>query len=91
MAESVGKRFDIEMRNIYRRAYHEANYKATRVLQMLEQNGGFEAARLLIHSATVSARQPLTTSCNFHSRVQFLSPLYHWARKCRHESNGKQQ
>jgi len=54
MAESVRKRFDIKMWNIYRRAYHEANYNATRFLQMLEQHGGFETARLLIHSTTVS-------------------------------------
>ncbi len=84
MAESVRKRFDIEMRNIYRRAYHEANYKATRFLQMLEQNGVFETARLLIHSATVSdgytalwerGRLDLTVEALIHDNPDY-QPLF---------------
>lgn len=48
------RRFDAEMRNIYRRAYHEANYKASRFLQMLDEHGGYETARILLHASTVS-------------------------------------
>jgi len=84
MAESVRKRFDMEMQNIYRRAYHEANYNATRFLQMLERHGGFETARLLIHSPTVSegytalylrGRLDLTVEALIHDNPDF-HPLF---------------
>ena len=44
MAKSMRQLFDIEMSNIYRRAYAEANYNATRFLQMLEKYGRFGTA-----------------------------------------------
>jgi hypothetical protein len=52
--ESLEKRFDLEMLNIYLRALREANYNAKRFLRMLDDNRGRETARLLIHAPTVS-------------------------------------
>ncbi len=78
------KRFEIQMSNIYRRAYHEANYKATRFLQMLEHHGGFETARLLIYSPTVSdgytalwerGRLDLTVEAQIHDNPDY-HPLF---------------
>lgn len=46
--------FNEEMLNIYRRALSEAHYKATRFLSMLNEHGGLETARLLIHLSSVS-------------------------------------
>lgn len=54
MSDQLESQFNKEMWNIYRKAYSEANYKATRYLQMLEKHGGLETAKLLIHSPTVS-------------------------------------
>lgn len=42
--------FDEEMLNIYRRALAEANYNASRFLQMLNEHGGIGTARILINS-----------------------------------------
>ena len=42
------------MMDIYRRALAEANYKATRFLQMLHEHRGLATAQILLHSATVS-------------------------------------
>ena len=46
--------FDEAMLGIYKRALSEAHYKATRFLAMLQEHGGLETARLLIHSPNVS-------------------------------------
>ena len=43
--------FDAAMMDIYRRARAEANYTATRYLQMLNEHRGLETARLLLHAA----------------------------------------
>ncbi|MBP7529222.1 MAG: hypothetical protein KA801_14945 [Syntrophorhabdaceae bacterium] len=46
--------FDIAMMDIYHRAWYEARYRATRYLQMLQEHGGIETAKILLHSAHVS-------------------------------------
>ena len=46
--------FELAMRDIYRRAKIEANYNANRFLQMIENEGGLETARILLHSQHVS-------------------------------------
>ena len=46
--------FDQEMLRIYQRALSEANYKATRFLNMLHEHRGLETARILLHVANVS-------------------------------------
>jgi hypothetical protein len=48
------EQFDEEMLNIYKRARKEANYTAKRFLDMLNEHGGLQTARLLIHSGSVS-------------------------------------
>lgn len=47
-------RFDTAMLDIYRRAKTEAGYNATRYLQMLDEHGGLDTARILLHAQTVS-------------------------------------
>ncbi len=47
-------RFNAQMLNIYHRAKDEVNYKASRFFHMVGENGGFETARTLINSSTVS-------------------------------------
>lgn len=42
------------MLDIYRRAKSEAGYNATRFLSMVSEQGGYEAARTLLHAAKVS-------------------------------------
>lgn len=54
MHEELIRCFEIEMRNIYRRAYNETGYKATRFLQMLDKHKGYKTARILINSPTIS-------------------------------------
>jgi len=51
---SLASAFDEEMLRIYERALSEANYKATRFLQMLTEHRGLETAKILLHSTTVS-------------------------------------
>jgi hypothetical protein len=46
--------FQFAMRDIYRRALHEANYKATRYHRMLDDHGELETAHILINSPRVS-------------------------------------
>jgi len=46
--------FDEEMLRIYQRAHSEADYNATRFLQMLHEHRGLDTARILLHSANVS-------------------------------------
>ncbi len=52
--EALEREFDLAMRGIYRRAKLVANYTATRFLRMLDENGGLETAKTLIHSKQVS-------------------------------------
>ena len=54
MEDGLNARFNLAMRDIYKRARLEANYNASRYLQMLDQNGGIETAHILINSPTVS-------------------------------------
>lgn len=54
MDNSLLAEFDEEMFRIYQRARSEANYNASRFLQMLHGHRGLETARILIHSPTVS-------------------------------------
>ena len=54
MKEDVKERFNLAMRNIYKRAKYEAKYNATRYLQMLDENGGIGTAHILINASTVS-------------------------------------
>ena len=48
------EKFDEDMLRIYQKALSEANYNATRFLQMLHEHRGLGTARILIHSPTVS-------------------------------------
>lgn len=52
--EALVAEFDQQMLRIYQRALSEANYKATRFLQMLHEHRGLETARILLHSPNVS-------------------------------------
>ncbi len=54
MTESLEKRFDEEMRNIYWRALNEANHNAHIFKRMLGEHGGRETARRLINAPKVS-------------------------------------
>lgn len=54
MTEQLRRRFDAEMQAIYTRARDEADYNATRYLQMLSDHGGLETARKLIGASNVS-------------------------------------
>ena len=47
-------RFDAAMMDVYRRAKSEANYNATRYLQMLIEHRGRVTARILLHPDTFS-------------------------------------
>ena len=46
--------FNQAMHDVYRRAISEANYRATRFLDMLYRHGGLETARILLHAPKVS-------------------------------------
>jgi hypothetical protein len=46
--------FDDEMLRIYQRALGEADYNASRFLQMLHEHRGLETARILLHATGVS-------------------------------------
>jgi len=46
--------FDGAMQDIYRRALSEADYRATRFLEMLYVHRGLETARILLHAPKVS-------------------------------------
>jgi hypothetical protein len=47
-------RFHEAMLHIYKTALAETGYNATRFLRMVSENGGLQAARTLLHAATVS-------------------------------------
>jgi hypothetical protein len=54
MPAELQTRFHEAMLEIYRRAKSDAGYNATRFLGMVSEQGGYEAARTLIHASTVS-------------------------------------
>src|SRR5262245_3410702 len=54
MATELEKEFHEAMLEVYRRAKAEAGYTATRFFGMLDERGGLETARHLLHASTVS-------------------------------------
>ena len=54
MPTDLEARFHAAMLNIYHRAQSEASYNATRFVGMVSSQGGYDAARTLIHSPKVS-------------------------------------
>ena len=54
MPSDLERRFDKAMFAIYTRAKNEAGYTASRFFTMVTEQGGYEAARTLLHAATVS-------------------------------------
>ena len=54
MPTDLEKRFNEAMVDVYRRAKDEARYTASRFLGMVTELGGYETARTLLHSPTVS-------------------------------------
>ena len=53
MNSDLEQQFDSAMMNSYKRAKAEANYTATRFLQMLTTSSGLDVARTLLHSSAV--------------------------------------
>ena len=54
MTTDIQLEFDVAMMDIYHRAKYEAGYNATRYLQMLQEYGGIETAKILLHTTHVS-------------------------------------
>lgn len=54
MPTELEKNFHAAMLDVYHRAKSEAGYNATRFLSMVSDQGGYEAARILLHAANVS-------------------------------------
>lgn len=54
MVSNLKDRFNLSMYDIYKKAKTEVKYNATRYLHLLDAHGGFETARILINSPTVS-------------------------------------
>jgi hypothetical protein len=52
--QQLVEEFDQAMHAIYERALSEANYRATRFLDMLYQHRGLEIVRILLHAPKVS-------------------------------------
>lgn len=52
--EDLERKFDVAMREIYVRAKTEVGYNATRFLQMLDEHGGLETAKILLKGQHVS-------------------------------------
>jgi hypothetical protein len=50
MNKDLERQFDKAMISIYERALIECRYKATRFLQMIHENGGFQTAKTLLHT-----------------------------------------
>lgn len=82
--EALVAKFDDAMLQIYARALSEANYKATRFLQMLHDHRGLETARILLHSPSVSegytalwqrGRLDLTVEAVIHNNPEW-HPLF---------------
>ncbi len=82
--EALVAAFDEEMLRIYKRAHSEANYNASRFLQMLHEHRGLETARILLHATNVSegytalwqrGRIDLTVEAVIHDNVKW-HPLF---------------
>jgi hypothetical protein len=54
MPTELEKRFHSAMLDIYLRAKSEAGYNASRFPGMVSEQGGYEAARTLLHASKVS-------------------------------------
>lgn len=54
MPTALEREFHREMVNIYNRAQNEANYVATRFIQMVAEHGGLATAKILINTAIPS-------------------------------------
>ena len=54
MSSELEERFDDVMMEIYQRAKSEANYNATRFLQMLLEHRGLKTAQILLEAGVVS-------------------------------------
>ena len=54
MTNDLEQAFHEAMKTIYIRAKEEADYTATRFMQMVANKGGLETAQYLLHSSTVS-------------------------------------
>jgi hypothetical protein len=52
--KGVEQHFDAAMMNIYHQARDEAQYNATRYLQMLYEHRGLRTAQILLHARNVS-------------------------------------
>jgi len=52
--KDIEREFDAAMMDVYRRAKYEAGYNATRYLQMLQEHGGLNTAKILLHASHVS-------------------------------------
>lgn len=52
--EALVAAFNEEMFGVYQRSRSEAHYNATRFLQMLQEHGGLQTARILLHAPSVS-------------------------------------
>ena len=50
MPQSLEEQFQEQMVNIYRNALKQANYKATKFLEMVTMQGGLAAAKALLHT-----------------------------------------
>lgn len=50
----IERAFHDAMLDVYKRAKSEAGYNATRFLTMVNEHGGLETARILLHSQDVS-------------------------------------
>jgi len=76
--------FDEAMYEVYRLALSEANYKASRFLEMLYAHRGLETARILLHAPNVSdgytalwerGRLDLTVEAVIHDNAKW-HPLF---------------
>jgi hypothetical protein len=83
-AQKLVEEFDEAMYEVYRRAFSEANYSATRFLEMLYAHRGLETARILLHAPTVSdgyaalcerGRLDLTVEAVIHDNAKW-HPLF---------------
>jgi hypothetical protein len=54
MMNELEREFDMAMMDIYRRAKIEAQYNASRYLQMLQEHRGLGTARILLHAPHVA-------------------------------------
>lgn len=54
MPTDLENRFHDAMLDVYQRAKAEAGYNASRFLSMVAEQGGYEAARTLLHASNVS-------------------------------------